>query len=317
MNPTAFSELLADISDEYIASAANPHSKSIRWYQVSAIAACTVLLIAIAIYPKLRMQMPEVTEPPAVVTESTAPVTFPAEPAVTTGTAAVSAKVQTTEARTSLTRIQTTATITVYTTVVTSPAETEPPETEAPVTEPPQTAETTAEQAETAPPETKPEIIPETLPQTKVPAQALQLAEPLKAPVWKGIAIREESESPSEPNIDCRFGICPDDANDRLRAEYSIPPEYDLTQHQCLLIDIVSGCQTAAVIAGDASPNGLTLIVAYLNQPSGFCVFRYAVPIPDHFTVDPESCRVQYIGSTDETEFQLMLTDSPTVNFFE
>ena len=51
MNPTTFSELLTDISDEYIASAANPHSKPIHWYQVSAIAACIVLLIAAAIDP--------------------------------------------------------------------------------------------------------------------------------------------------------------------------------------------------------------------------------------------------------------------------
>ena len=133
MNPTAFSELLADISDEYIASAANPHSKSIHWYQVSAIAACIVLLIAAAVYPKLRMHTPEVTEPPAVVTESTAPVTVPTEPIVTTGTAAVSAKAWTTEAKTVLT--QTTAAITVYTTAVTEHAKTDAPPIETAVPE--------------------------------------------------------------------------------------------------------------------------------------------------------------------------------------
>ena len=69
MNPTTFSELLTDISDEYIVSAANPHNKSIRWYQVSAIAACIVLLISAAIYPKLRIQTPEITEPPESVEE--------------------------------------------------------------------------------------------------------------------------------------------------------------------------------------------------------------------------------------------------------
>lgn len=74
MNPTAFSELLADISDEYIVSAANPHSKPTHWYQISAVAACIVLLISAAIYPKLRSQTPEITEPPAaiVATETTA-----------------------------------------------------------------------------------------------------------------------------------------------------------------------------------------------------------------------------------------------------
>ena len=304
--------MMNDLPDAVIDSANSPavRPKQRFWYMIPAVAACFIALIAAAVYPKLRTQMPEVTEPP-VTAETTA--------AVTTASGQTMQIVTQTSAQFVTETVQTTAavTVTVYTTAVTAPAETEPPETDEAVTEPPQTAATTAEQAETVPPETKPEIIPETLPQTKVPAQATQLTEPLKVPVWKGITVRQESESPSEPNVDCRFGICPDDANDRLRAEYSIPPEYDLTQHQCLLIDIVSGCQTAAVIAGDASPNGLTLIVAYLNQPSGLCVFRYAVPIPDHFTVDTERCRVQYIGSADETEFQMMLTDSPTVNFYE
>ena len=77
MNANLFSELLTDISDEYIVSAANPHSKPIRWYQISAAAACIVLLIAAAIYPKLRMQAPEITEPPAatVTAETTAQTT--------------------------------------------------------------------------------------------------------------------------------------------------------------------------------------------------------------------------------------------------
>ena len=74
MNASAFSELLTDISDEYIVSAANPRIRSVHRYQVTAIAAGIVLLIAAAVYPKLRSQMPEVTEPPAAIitTETTA-----------------------------------------------------------------------------------------------------------------------------------------------------------------------------------------------------------------------------------------------------
>ena len=74
MNPITFSEILTDIPDSFIESAAEPNSKPIRWYQVSAIAACIVLLIAAVIYPKLRIQTPEITEPPAatVTTETTA-----------------------------------------------------------------------------------------------------------------------------------------------------------------------------------------------------------------------------------------------------
>ena len=73
MNPITFSEILTDIPDSFIESAAEPHSKPICWYQISAAAACIVLLIAVAVYPKLRMQTPEITEPPAatVTTETT------------------------------------------------------------------------------------------------------------------------------------------------------------------------------------------------------------------------------------------------------
>ena len=71
MNAQVFSELLTDISDEYIVSAANPHSKPIRWYQISAIAACIVLLVSAAVYPKLRTRTPEITEPLYPVTATT------------------------------------------------------------------------------------------------------------------------------------------------------------------------------------------------------------------------------------------------------
>ncbi|MBR3043290.1 MAG: hypothetical protein IKI45_02270 [Oscillospiraceae bacterium] len=93
MNPITFSEILTDIPDSFIESAAEPHSKPIRWYRISATAACIVLLIAAAVYPKLRMQAPEITEPPAatVTTETTAQNTAETT-AVTMYTTAVSMK---------------------------------------------------------------------------------------------------------------------------------------------------------------------------------------------------------------------------------
>ena len=93
MNPITFSEILTDIPDSFIESAAEPHSKPIRWYQISAVAACIVLLIAAAVYPKLRIQTSEITEPPAatVTTETTAQNTAETT-AVTVYTTAVSQK---------------------------------------------------------------------------------------------------------------------------------------------------------------------------------------------------------------------------------
>ena len=78
MNPKSFLGIMSDISDEYIVSAANPHSKPVRWYQISAVAACIVLLIAVAVYPKLR------TQKPAVVSSYTQDTTVAAESTGTT-----------------------------------------------------------------------------------------------------------------------------------------------------------------------------------------------------------------------------------------
>ena len=93
MNPITFSEILTDIPDSFIESAAEPHSKPIHWYQISAAAACIVLLIAAVIYPKLRIQTPEITEPPAatITTETTAQNTAETT-AVTVYTTAVNMK---------------------------------------------------------------------------------------------------------------------------------------------------------------------------------------------------------------------------------
>ena len=101
MNPTSFSELLTDISDEYIVSAANPRSNPIRWYHVSSAAAVIVLLISAAVYPMLRTRKPDITEPPAYVddttdttfiTETTAPVSTNSSAGQTHTTAASGAE---------------------------------------------------------------------------------------------------------------------------------------------------------------------------------------------------------------------------------
>ncbi len=291
MNPTTFSELLTDISDEYITSAANPHSKPIHWYQVSAIAACIVLLMAAAIYPKLRIQAPEIAVPPESMTE-----------VITTTTTAPEFTGHS-ETQTITLLIQTTAnnptTIAVSETDVQTA--TEPPETDAPVIEPIQT--TLPVVTELPAESTDPIVTATTEPQ------------PITVPVWQGITVCPESVS--LPHIDCRFGLCPNDANDRLRTEYGIPPEYDLTQHQCLLIDVESGYSMAAVIGGKLASEGLSLKVIYLNQPSDLAVHHYAIPLPENYSLDTENCYTECTELTDETEFQAMLTESPMIELIE
>ena len=86
MNATAFSELLTDIADEYIVSAANPQRRSIRWYQISAVAACIVLVISAAVYPKLRGSQPDISDPPAYSAETTALTTESGTETISTDT---------------------------------------------------------------------------------------------------------------------------------------------------------------------------------------------------------------------------------------
>lgn len=314
MNPKSFLGLMSDISDEYIASAANPHSKSVRWYQVSAIAACIVLLISAAVYPKLRMQMPEVTEPPVMTAVTTAAVTTGAEQ--TSGTLTESAKVQTTEARTSLTRPQTTAAVNVDTTAVTAPeetavqpTETAPPNTEAPATEPAQTERS----AETIVPKQTETAVSTGLSSAQTTAGTTAAeTQPVTVPIWRGSLFPPGVPS-DVSEISCSFQLCSSDISDRTRKEYGIPQNYDLRKHQCLLIEIQSGYTAVAVLGGELTTEGLILNVAFLDQDSNIARVNCAVPLPDDFTVDPKNCRVETVILTDSEEFQEIRVKNPVI----
>ncbi len=314
MNPKSFLGLMSDISDEYIASAANPHSKSVSWYQVSAIAACIVLLIAAAVYPKLRMHTPEVTEPPAVVTETTVPVTVPTEPIVTTGTAAVSAKAWTTEAKTVLT--QTTAAITVYTTAVTAPEETaeQPTETALPDTEAPATEPTRTERpVETTVPKQTETIVSTGLSSTQTtPGTTSAETQPVTVPIWRG-SLYPPGLPSDVSEISCTFQLCSSDISDITRKEYGIPQNYDLRKHHCLLIEIQSGYTAVAVLGGELTTEGLILNVAFLDQDSSIARVNCAVPLPDDFTVDPKKCRAENVILTDREQFQEIRVENPVI----
>lgn len=314
MNPTTFSELLTDISDEYIVSAANPHNKSIRWYQVSAIAACIVLLISAAIYPKLRIQTPEITAPlesmtEVITTTTTAPefaghsetqtITSLIQTAVSSGTvtvnttasAAVSAAI--TEIDTS---VQTDAStdakppqtdVTIYT---------DSPKTDAPITQTAVTIETTAlteQHIETTTHSVIPVIIEDPT---------------IEIPLWKGMV--EYPESTHEEHLYCRFSFSTDDMDAWMRTRYGIPQDFDLTQNQCLLIEIDTAYSDAVIIGCRQTPNGLTLIVAYLDD--GITLnktIHYAMPIPDDMTLEPDNCNANYLELTDEELIQEMEKD--------
>ncbi len=309
MNPITFSEILTDIPDSFIESAAEPHSKPIRWYQISAAAACIVLLIAAAVYPKLRIQTPEITEPPKSAAE------------VITSTTTAPEYAEYTETQTATSPIQTafdSVTVTVNTTasLATSATATE---TDTPAaTEPPETEQFKAEQSvNTKPLQTTPSIITEiTLPMTTT-------QQSITVPLWKGSVSNSPSELiiDEEPNFGCLFRRLPFEQPDpffeipsqydRLREEFSIPQDFDLTQEPLLYITIITGYKDTAITGCHYTQNGLKLTVSYLktNEISEYTV-RYAIPLPENLTVEPENCTVEYVTVTDESEYQALLTDS-------
>ena len=304
MNPITFSEILTDIPDSFIESAAEPHSKPIRWYQISAAAACIVLLIAAAVYPKLRIQTSEITEPPAaiVTTETTAQNTAETT-AVTVYTTAVSQKAthRTTAESSGVTAERDTPTQT-YTITEDEPDQTDaavvtdPPKTDISITATAVAIETTAL--------TEQHI--ETTDNSDIP---VIIEEPtIEIPLWKGMV--EYPESVSKPHLYSRFFRGTGDMDAWMRTLYGIPQDYDLTQKHCLLVEIDTAYSNAVIIGCKPVPNGLTLIVAYLDDGKELNkTIHYAMPIPDNMTLEPDNCNADYLEMTNEELIQEMEKD--------
>ena len=311
MNPTAFSELLADISDEYIASAANPHSKSIHWYQVSAVAACVVLLIAAAIYPKLRIQAPEIAAPPESVAEVITTTTTVSEFGEHPDTQTTISPIQTTFASVTAT-VNTTASVAATVAITETDASvqtdistdakppqtdvtviTDSPKTDVSITKTTVTIETTAfteQHIETTDHSVIPVIIEDPV---------------IEVPLWKGIVMYPESVA--NPHLDSHVSLCTGDIDAWMRTLYGIPQDFDLTQNRCLLIDIDTAYSKAVIIGCRQTPNGLTLIVAYLEDGTNLNkTIHYAMPIPDNMTLEPDNCNANYLEMTDEELIQEM-----------
>ncbi len=334
MNAVTFSQILTDLPDEILEQAAKPsYGKPVLRYSLPAIAAGIVLLIAAAVYPKLRTELPAVTEPPVQTAVTTAAVTSEAAQTLTTGTYTAVTNALTSAASTQAAGTQTdaaqtaAATVTVYTTAVTAQQETTARQTEtaapAAVTEtaPPHTAPATPTTESCDVPasegtDSSPGIIDESVrPAAETTVQTASLRETV--PFWQNIRSVPTSAY-METYLNASFRLCPQDANDRLRSLYGIPDDYDLTQHRCLLVNIDSGYTSAAVLGGEMTPDGFVLKVAFLDQYPNQAGVAGAIPLPDAFTLDPEQCRLESVIVKDETEFREMIakTEPPTIEVY-
>lgn len=91
MNGEELYALLQDLPDDFITEAVVPYRKRRISLHViiPAIAACLAVIIAAAVYPKIRMQKPDITADPAIITETAALSTISTAIQQTTGSASV------------------------------------------------------------------------------------------------------------------------------------------------------------------------------------------------------------------------------------
>lgn len=309
MNAERFMELMNTLPDDMIVMAVHAEyrrrPKLIRF--LPAVAACLVIGIFAAVYPKLRIQTPEITEPPAaiVTTETTITTT---ELSNRSETQTATSPIQTSFASATVT-VNTTASGANSATVTetaaptdTKPAQTDvavytdPPKTDVPITQTAVTIETT--------PSTEQHI--ETTDSSDIPAI---IEEPtIEIPLWKGMV--EYPESTHEEHLYSRFFLGTGNMDAWMRTLYGIPQDYDLTQKHCLLVEIDTAYSNAVIIGCKPTQNGLTLIVAYLDD--GITLnkaIHYAMPIPDDMTLEPDNCNANYLEMTDEELIQEMEKD--------
>lgn len=307
MNAERFMELMNTLPDDMIVTAVHAEyrrrPKLLRF--LPAVAACLVIGIFAAVYPKLRIQTPEITEPPAAIVT--------AETTITTTELSNRSETQTSTAP--IRQTVSSATVAGNTTAsVTVPAA----ETDAhAITELPETSAHT----ETEPPVITTELTDTTNLVSDTESEATHTVVQVKKAVqiWKGVDMRPElaSDPMSEPQIRCRFWLSEPDMDmiDGIRSQYGIPAEFDLTQKQCLLIQLETEYADTAVTGGTLTTEGLLLYVACRNQKEPLTDMYFAVPLPDGITVDPENCRAEYQIYEDESEKPK--TKNPLIEIYE
>ena len=294
MNPLRFSEILADIPDEFIVSAAEPQKKTVHWSTISAVAACIVLLISAAVYPRLRVKTPEMIAPSATTTETVG---------TTTTEQTHSSETQTTAA-TVLTKV--TTIVSGSTTAPTTATETEVPiQTEiSTVTQLPHTTQTTSHlPLLTTVSGSTTEI------QTTITYETTAAPIPEPVPLWKGDVLIASGEWFELPKLACMFRYFPAEQYELLREEFGIPQEVDLSQ--CLLMTVQTGYADTAIVGCKYAQNGLILQIAYLETGAhAEQTMRFAIPIPEYLLIAPDNCTAEFIPMTDGTAYQALLTDS-------
>ena len=305
MNPEQFILMMNDLPDSVIDSANSPvvRPKHKIGYMIPAVAACFIALIAAAVYPKLRIQTPEITEPPAatVTTETTAQNTAETT-AVTVYTTAVSMK--TTHRTTADTVSQiVAATVTV-----------------APTTKGSTPVQTVSVVQNGTKPITETVLQTETKPNTDVTDQTAinpaenetTQAEPIieqsiSVPVLRSEPVFTEANQEAQ-EVTCKFHEA---TEEDLRTWGDEAIRFDRSAYKLICATISGCCQDAVIVYGTIMNDDCQLLIAYLNEHnvSDPIEVRYLMAFPIEMEIQVDNLHTNMSQVLGETFFQTLIEE--------
>ena len=294
-----------DLPDSVIDSANSPvvRPKHKIWYMIPAVAACFIALISAAVYPKLRIQTPEITEPPAatVTTETTVQNTAETT-AVTMYTTAVSMK--TTHRTTADTVSQiVAATVTV-----------------APTTKGSTPVQTVSVVQNGTKPITETVLQTETKPNTDVTDQTAinpaenetTQAEPIieqsiSVPVLRSEPVFTEANQEAQ-EVTCKFHEA---TEEDLRTWGDEAIRFDRSAYKLICATISGCCQDAVIVYGTIMNDDCQLLIAYLNEHnvSDPIEVRYLMAFPIEMEIQVDNLHTNMSQVLGETFFQTLIEE--------
>ena len=321
MTQAEITALLNTLPDEWIESAAAPRKRNrislLR--TVPAVAACMIVLIAAAVYPRLKGHTPpRVPETDAVTAETGTTAQTETEKisgtAVSSGTASAAESGETAVPQTGLTGASEDSAASSATAVSRSTSRQQSTVTTA-KTESVSGSRTTENSAESTA-KSVTTMVYETL---SDPDKTEEGTAPWSCSTALIRLYRQGGdieESAAEMNtVYARFEMYTAETPDPVLTAAGLS-DFDFSQYDCLLLHIQTNCTDAAVTACRLEQNGLVLTVSCLDAPSyqdkDGILFLLQLPKSLHIRVT--DCRAEYQHLTDRAAYLSRLTDTLVLN---
>ncbi len=309
MNEWDRSKLLNQLPDEMIVSAytTQHHKRHNIWYVIPSIAACIVLLISAAIYPKLRRQTPEIAVPPESVAEAITTTTVP-QSAACSETQTTISPIQTTFASAAVT-VNTTINIAEHTTV----NETDMPLLSvASINTTPTQPQKSIEKAETEPIITTHTHAVTTSPITSdeptIQSDETIVSQIIAIPIYR-TEVQPLTTSSTPNEISCYFY---DPTADIISEFENLLDDLDLSNCTLICAEISGDIQNAAIIRGEIINDICQLYIAYLNENDTLdnVQIKYLLVFPNELNIKSDQLSANIIPVIGEDFFQILLEES-------